>query len=73
MWPTLTLTATLTLTLTITITLTLTLTLALARQHVAHLNAFRRRLARGVTLARLLNRTVVLPRFWCYCDRYLLQ
>jgi len=43
---------------------------ARGRQHVAHLNAFRRRLARGVALARLLNRTVVLPRFWCYCDKY---
>ena len=43
---------------------------ARGRQHVAHLNHFRRRLARGVALARLLNRTVVLPRFWCYCDKY---
>ncbi len=38
------------------------------RQHVAHLTAFRQRLAAGVALARLLNRTVVLPRFWCHCD-----
>jgi len=38
---------------------------ARGRQHVTHLDRFRRRLALGVSLARMLNRTVVLPRFWC--------
>ena len=28
----------------------------------------RNRLAAGVILARILNRTVVLPKFYCYCD-----
>ena len=28
------------------------------------------RLADGVLLARVLNRTVVLPQFHCYCDKY---
>eukprot|EP00966_Prymnesium_polylepis_P113906 2632670-Prymnesium_polylepis.1 len=40
------------------------------RQHVEYLNAFRRRLAAGVALAKALNRTVVLPPFHCYCDKY---
>ena len=43
---------------------------ARGRQHVAHLERFRQRLAIGVLLARALNRTVVLPPFYCYCDRY---
>ncbi|KAL1530526.1 hypothetical protein AB1Y20_001427 [Prymnesium parvum] len=42
----------------------------LGRQHVAHLNAFRQRLAYGVVLAKALNRTVVLPPYYCYCDKY---
>ena len=40
------------------------------RQHAEHLRAFRERLASGVALSRALNRTVVLPPFWCYCDKY---
>ena len=40
------------------------------RQHVGYLNEFRRRLANGVALAKALNRTVVLPPFYCYCDKY---
>ena len=43
---------------------------AWSRQHVAHLEATRQRLADGVLLARVLNRTVVLPQFHCYCDKY---
>ena len=43
---------------------------ARGRQHVAHLEAFRQRLADGVLLARALQRTVVLPPFYCYCDKY---
>ena len=26
--------------------------------------------AHGVALARILNRTLVLPHMWCYCDKY---
>ena len=33
-------------------------------KHVAHLEAFRQRLAGGLLLARALNRTVVLPTLW---------
>jgi len=40
------------------------------RQHVRHLESFRQRLSSGVLLARILNRTVVLPPFYCYCDKY---
>ena len=40
------------------------------RQHVHHLEYTRQRLARGVALARALNRTVVLPTLWCYCDKF---
>ena len=43
---------------------------AWSRQHVAHLEATRQRLADGVLLARVLNRTVVLPQFHCHCDKY---
>ena len=43
---------------------------ARGRQHVEHVNALLRRLAAGVALGRALNRTVVLPRLYCYCDRY---
>ena len=43
---------------------------ARGRQHVAHLERARQRLADGVLLARVLNRTVVLPQFHCYCDKY---
>ena len=42
---------------------------ARGRQHVAHLEHTRQRLADGVLLARALNRTVVLPPFYCYCDK----
>ena len=42
---------------------------ARGRQHVDFVDAFRQKLAFGVALARTLNRTIVLPRFWCYCDR----
>ena len=37
---------------------------------MAHLEATRQRLADGVLLARVLNRTVVLPQFQCLCDKY---
>ena len=37
---------------------------------MAHLERARQRLADGVLLARVLNRTVVLPQFHCYCDKY---
>jgi len=40
------------------------------RQHVSHLERLRQRLALGVALARALNRTVVLPTLWCYCDKF---
>ena len=40
------------------------------RQHVEHLERTRQRLAHGVALARILNRTLVLPHMWCYCDKY---
>jgi len=40
------------------------------RQHVEHLEHTRQRLAHGVALARILNRTLVLPHMWCYCDKY---
>lgn len=40
------------------------------RQHVEHLERTRQRLAHGVALARVLNRTVVLPTLWCYCDKF---
>ena len=40
------------------------------RQHVDHLNRLRQRLAHGFALARVLNRTVVLPTLWCYCDKF---
>jgi len=40
------------------------------RQHVDHLNRLRQRLAAGVALARVLNRTIVLPTFYCYCDKF---
>ena len=40
------------------------------RQHVDHLTRFRQRLAIGVSLARILNRTVVLPTMYCYCDKF---
>jgi hypothetical protein len=40
------------------------------RQHVKHLERLRQRLAHGFALARVLNRTVVLPTFWCYCDKF---
>ena len=43
---------------------------ARGRQHVEHLDRFRQRLADGVLLAKALNRTVVLPPFYCYCDKY---
>ena len=43
---------------------------ARGRQHVAHLERARQRLADGVLLARVVNRTVVLPQFHCYCDKY---
>ena len=43
---------------------------ARGRQHLAHLERTRQRLAGGVALARALNRTVVLPHMWCYCDKY---
>jgi hypothetical protein len=43
---------------------------ARGRQHVEHIDRFRQRLASGVLLARALNRTVVLPPFFCYCDKY---
>jgi len=44
--------------------------LARGRQHVSHLERTRQRLAHGVALARALNRTLVLPRLWCYCDKF---
>ena len=40
------------------------------RQHVEHLNRLRQRLAYGFSLGRALNRTVVLPTLWCYCDKF---
>ena len=40
------------------------------RQHVDHLDRTRQRLAHGFALARALNRTVVLPTLWCYCDKF---
>lgn len=40
------------------------------KQHVDHLNRLRQRLAAGVALARVLNRTLVLPTFYCYCDKF---
>ena len=40
------------------------------RQHVDHLDRIRQRLAHGFALARVLNRTVVLPTLWCYCDKF---
>ncbi len=40
------------------------------RQHVHHLERTRQRLATAFALARALNRTVVLPRLWCYCDKF---
>ena len=40
------------------------------RQHVNHLERLRQRLAHGFALARALNRTVVLPTLWCYCDKF---
>jgi hypothetical protein len=40
------------------------------RQHVDHLERLRQRLAHGFALARALNRTVVLPTLWCYCDKF---
>lgn len=40
------------------------------RQHVDHLERTRQRLALGFALARTLNRTVVLPTLWCYCDKF---
>ena len=40
------------------------------RQHVEHLDRLRQRLAHGFALARALNRTVVLPTLWCYCDKF---
>ena len=40
------------------------------RQHVEHLERTRQRLAHGFALARALNRTVVLPTLWCYCDKF---
>ena len=40
------------------------------RQHVEHLNRLRQRLAYGFALSRALNRTVVLPTLWCYCDKF---
>ena len=43
---------------------------ARGRQHLSHLERTRQRLAAGVALARTLNRTVVLPHMWCYCDKY---
>lgn len=43
---------------------------ARGRQHVDHLNRLRQRLASGVALARVLNRTLVLPTFYCYCDKF---
>ena len=43
---------------------------ARGRQHVRHLERLRQRLAHGFALARVLNRTVVLPTFWCYCDKF---
>ena len=43
---------------------------ARGNQHVKHLERTKQRLADGVLLARALNRTVVLPPFHCYCDKY---
>jgi len=43
---------------------------ARGRQHVDHLQQLRQRLAHGFALARVLNRTVVLPTLWCYCDKF---
>ena len=43
---------------------------ARGRQHVEHLDRLRQRLAHGVALARALDRVVVLPTLWCYCDKY---
>ena len=43
---------------------------ARGRQHVDHLDRLRQRLAHGFALARALNRTVVLPTLWCYCDKF---
>ena len=40
------------------------------RQHVNHLERLRQRLAHSFALARALNRTVVLPTLWCYCDKF---
>ena len=40
------------------------------RQHVEHLTHLRQRLAHGFALGRALNRTVVLPTLWCYCDKF---
>ena len=40
------------------------------RQHVDRLERTRQRLAYGFALARALNRTVVLPTLWCYCDKF---
>ena len=41
-----------------------------SRQHVNHVERTRQRLAHGFALARVLNRTVVLPTLWCYCDKF---
>ncbi|KAL1495590.1 hypothetical protein AB1Y20_016951 [Prymnesium parvum] len=40
------------------------------RQHVDHLERTRQRLAYGFALGRAINRTVVLPTLWCYCDKF---
>ena len=44
--------------------------LARGTQHVEHLEKTRQRIAHGVALARALNRTLVLPQLWCYCDKF---
>mmetsp|Transcript_3850 Transcript_3850/g.12697 ORF Transcript_3850/g.12697 Transcript_3850/m.12697 type:complete len:435 (-) Transcript_3850:139-1443(-) len=40
------------------------------RQHVAWVNGLFQRLATGISLARALQRTVVLPPLYCYCEKH---
>lgn len=41
-----------------------------AWQHVDWQLRVRAKLQHAIALAVALNRTLILPRFWCYCDRY---
>jgi hypothetical protein len=40
------------------------------RQHVAWVDGLFQRLAAGISLARALKRTIVLPPLYCYCERH---